>query len=222
VVSQSRLGAVYAYAPRAYRARFNQLAYVRTVRSWRETGRFGEIEAAASGDPALVFDVSWRRTGVGPNGYPDGFELTYSVDPEYVAPGTAPGGALDDFGAALLDALHGAIESEPPADLDARPFGVVLAVRTADEAAAADAFGIDEAAVSGTVAGVESRIADGELDAFGRLLERFGGLSDVRFAVATDIVGALAEAELPVALDDGGYAAYGPATERRAGDVEDK
>jgi hypothetical protein len=213
VVSQARLGAIYHYATPPRQARYNQLAYLRTVRAWRDVGRFGPLQAATDDDPALAFEFSWRRTGVGPEGYPDGFEITYGVNPDHAA-----GSGRDvrnEFGAALVAELVDAVEAAPPKGMNIREFGVFLAARTGGTEAAADAFGLDAGAVDGIVAGVETELEAGDYPHFAATLERYPEVQDVPFALTTALVGELSEAELPVALTEDGYVSYAPDAEQR-------
>lgn len=208
MVSQQRLGAIYHYSTPPRQARFNQLAYLWTVRAWRESGEFDAVVDASDGRPSLAFHFSWRRTGVGAEGYPDGFELTYGVDPDYAAEGGSE--VRNEFGADLVESLHGAVESAPPKGLEPRGFGVFLADRTGGTDAAADAFDLDAGAVEGIVAGVEADLAAGEYPRLAATLERYPEIQDVPFALTTDLVADVSEAELPVALADDGYVSYAP------------
>lgn len=213
MVSQARLGAIYHYATPPRQARYNQLAYLRTVRAWRDAGRFEDLRAATEDDPALAFEFSWRRTGVGPEGYPDGFEITYGVNPEYAA--DAGRDVRNEFGAALVAELHDAVEAAPPEGMDVRAFGVFLAARTGGTEAAADAFDLDPGAVEGIVAGVEAELEAGAYPRFAATLERYPEIQTLPFALTTPLLDDVSEREFPVALSEDGYVSYAPGAEQR-------
>ncbi len=213
MVSQARLGAIYHYATPPRQARYNQLAYLRTVGAWRDAGRFESLRSATEDDPALAFEFSWRRTGVGSEGYPDGFEITYGVNPDYAA--GSGGDVRNEFGSELLAALHDAVEAAPPEGMGIREFGVFLAARTGGTEAAADAFDLDAGTVEGIVAGVDAELDAGEYPYFAATLEHYPEVQDVAFALMTPLLDDVSERELPVALTEDGYVAYAPDVEQR-------
>lgn len=199
----------YYHAPQPLQSKWNQLAYVKTYRSWyndrRQDLKIVIDQAEIDSNPFVFIDIDSKATSVGPNGHFSDFILDYSIDPEFLVDDFDTNrdaeALVTQYAEDYIERMKSVVVESCPDNLSFKEYGVWVASKHYTESQVADAFGVSVGTVRGKMGRVREKIeAANQLIRHNDELEYYADLDQSDFGITPQIAAEIEENELPISV----------------------